>query len=53
LLRVIPEDNSLNLIYREDDNVLTFTKYINHRQVNETFYEFSACYLDLDKLKID
>ncbi|CAF5222946.1 unnamed protein product, partial [Rotaria magnacalcarata] len=31
LLRVIPDNNSLNLIYREDDNVLKFNKYINHR----------------------
>ncbi|CAF1235707.1 unnamed protein product [Adineta steineri] len=53
LLRVVPDDNSLNLIYREDDNVLKFNKYINHRQANNTFYEFCACYLDLDKLKID
>ncbi|CAF0727816.1 unnamed protein product [Adineta ricciae] len=53
LLRVIPEDNSLNLIYREDDKVLKFNKYLNHRQANKTFYEFCACYLDLDKLKLD
>ncbi len=53
LLRVIPDDNSLNLIYREDDKVLKFNKYLNHRQANNTFYEFCACYLDLDKLKID
>ncbi|CAF3909557.1 unnamed protein product [Rotaria sordida] len=53
LLRVIPDNNSLNLIYREDDNVLKFNKYINHRQANNIFYEFCACYLDLDKLKID
>lgn len=50
---MIPENNSLNLIYREDDNVLKFNKYINHRQANNTFYEFCACYLDLDKLKIE
>ncbi|CAF3928895.1 unnamed protein product [Rotaria sp. Silwood2] len=53
LLRVTPDNNSLNLIYREDDNVLKFNKYINHRQANNVFYEFCACYLDLDKLKID
>ena len=53
LLRVIPEDNSLNLIYREDDKVLKFNKYVNHRQADKTFYEFCACYLDLDKLKLD
>ena len=53
LLRVVPDDNCLNLVYREDGNVLKFNKYVNHRQADETFYEFFACYRDLDKFKID